>query len=217
MAESKPQSKAGPPPRAHNVTSYLVTLIVFPAVVYYRAHALSGAVVLPMALWSFHFARRTLESLALHRYGKPAVPWSDAIQEYLYYWGFAGWTAWWMTREGYAVSTGSMLYAGLALYGVGELGNLATHVMLARLRPKGGKERVIPRGFLFELVSCPNYLFEILTWLGFALVADVRPAWAFFVVGTLILADWARKRHAAYLEQFKDYPKKRKRLLPLVF
>jgi very-long-chain enoyl-CoA reductase len=207
----------GPPPRAHNVASYLVTLIVFPAVVYYRAHSLAGAALLPLALWSCHFARRTVESLALHRYAKLAVPWSDALQEYLYYWGFAGWTAWQVTRDAYAVSTGGMLWAGLGVYAVGEAGNLVTHVMLARLRPKGEKARVVPRGFLFELVSCPNYLFEILTWLGFALVLDVKPAWAFFAVGALILADWARKRHAAYLTEFPDYPKKRKRLLPFVF
>jgi very-long-chain enoyl-CoA reductase len=210
-------SPKGPPPRAHNATSYLVTLVVFPAVVYYRVHAFSGAVMLPLALWSFHFARRTVETLALHRYGKAAVPWSDALQEYVYYWGFAAWTAWVMTRPEYAASSGSMLWAGLGVYAVGELGNLATHVMLARLRPKGSKERVIPRGFLFELVSSPNYLFEILTWVGFALVADVRPAWAFLLVGALILVDWARKRHAAYLKEFPDYPKRRKRLLPFVF
>lgn len=34
--------------------------------------------------------------------------------------------------------------------------------MLSRLRPAdGAKTRPIPSGFLFELVSCPNYFFEV--------------------------------------------------------
>lgn len=52
--------------------------------------------------------------------------------------------------------------AGLALFLLSELGNLICHVMLSRLRPADGtKLRPIPTGFLFELVSCPNYFFEV--------------------------------------------------------
>ena len=31
------------------------------------------------------------------------------------------------------------------------------HVILANLRPAGSKGYVIPRGFLFNFISCPNY------------------------------------------------------------
>jgi len=35
-------------------------------------------------------------------------------------------------------------------------------VMLSNLRPAdGSKVRPIPKGFLFNLVSCPNYYFEV--------------------------------------------------------
>ena len=30
----------------------------------------------------------------------------------------------------------------------------------------GSQERPIPSGFLFDYVSCPNYTFEILAWVG---------------------------------------------------
>jgi very-long-chain enoyl-CoA reductase len=203
-------------PRAHNVLSYAGALVVFSGVAFARSPA-PAAALLPLALWTAHFARRVLESALLHRYGKPRVPTGDALQEYAYYWGFAVWIAYAVTRSGYAPSSGTLLWAGIATYAAGEIGNFATHVMLARLRPPGTTVRAIPRGFVFELVSCPNYLFEILAWLGFALVVRVAAAWAFLALGAAILADWARKRHAAYRAEFPDYPRRRTRLIPFVY
>lgn len=47
------------------------------------------------------------------------------------------------------------------MFALSELGNLTCHLMLSRLRPAdGAKTRPIPAGFLFDLVSCPNYFFE---------------------------------------------------------
>ena len=45
-----------------------------------------------------------------------------------------------------------------------ELSNLKTHLTLRNLRPAGTKTRAIPYGYGFNLVSCPNYLFEIIAW-----------------------------------------------------
>ena len=51
-----------------------------------------------------------------------------------------------------------------------ELGNFYSHLILSWLRTPGTRERKIPRGFLFELVSSPNYLCESLGWLAFLLL-----------------------------------------------
>lgn len=48
----------------------------------------------------------------------------------------------------------------------GELSNLWTHLTLRSLRPAGTRTRQIPYGYGFNLVSCPNYTFEILGWLA---------------------------------------------------
>jgi very-long-chain enoyl-CoA reductase len=216
-ARTKSAPKPGPAPRAHNVVSYLVTAIVFVAVVAVRTNGVLGALLLPVALWEIHFVRRTLESALLHRYGKPSVPFGDAIQEYVYYWAFSAFIAWSITRDGYAVAKDPLTIAGLAVFSIGEAGNFVAHVMLARFRPEETRLRVIPKGFLFDAVSCPNYLFEILTWIGFAMVVRVSGASLFALASAGILADWARKRHAAYLAEFADYPKTRKRLVPYVF
>lgn len=95
--------------------------------------------------------------------------------------------------------------------------------MLRDLRPAGTTLRVIPRGFLFERVSCPHYSFEICSWIGFALVAQTWAALAFLVVGAGILGAWAHARHQAYLEDFdgrdgrEKYPTGRRALIPGVF
>jgi hypothetical protein len=45
-----------------------------------------------------------------------------------------------------------------------EISNLDTHLALRFLRPEGTRKRAIPYGYGFNLVSCPNYFFEILGW-----------------------------------------------------
>lgn len=53
-----------------------------------------------------------------------------------------------------------------------ELCNLISHLQLRYLRPAGTTVRKIPRGFLFELVSCPNYTCEILAWISFSFMTQ---------------------------------------------
>src|SRR5689334_19761876 len=90
-------------PRAHNILSYSVTLLVFVAVVLLRCSTqgaqLRGNELLTLAsfLWCFHFARRTAESAFVHRYSKLTVPLGDVITEYIYYWVFAAWNAYAIT------------------------------------------------------------------------------------------------------------------------
>jgi very-long-chain enoyl-CoA reductase len=215
------------PPRAHNLVSYSVALLVFVAVAGVRvavtAASVPLAVVIAGALWCLHFARRAAESAAVHRYGKRRVPASDVVIEYAYYWGFAAWNAISLTSAGYRAPSAVLLAAGIGVFALAELGNAKAHRMLRDLRPSGTTRRVIPRGFLFERVSCPHYLFEIGSWIGFALVAQTWAALSFLLVGAGILASWARSRHVAYCKDFDGrdgrelYPPERRALIPGIF
>lgn len=212
-------------PRTHNLVSYGVTCVVFGVVLSIRTvnDVLAPAALIGAAMWGFHFVRRTLEAAWVHRYGKGRVPLSDVVTEYVYYWGFATWNAWSVTSPWYRGPAEWQLGLGIGVFLLAEWGNAKAHRMLRDLRPPGSKERVIPRGFLFERVSCPHYTFEILSWVGFALVTGTWAALAFLCVGAAILGAWARSRHLAYRKDFdglegrEAYPASRRALLPGLF
>jgi len=215
-------------PRAHNLISYCFALVVFAAVLGVRVERSPGSALQPVAaiattMWCLHFARRASESAWVHRYGKAAVPTGDVVTEYLYYWGFAAWNAFSLTSPRYRGPASWLVALGLLLFVVAELGNARAHRLLRDLRPAGSKLRVIPRGFLFERVSCPHYLFEILSWVGFALVSGTWAAGAFLLVGGAILGSWAHTRHVAYCKDFdglegrEQYPAQRRALIPGLF
>jgi very-long-chain enoyl-CoA reductase len=185
--------------------------------------ALPIAVSVGIGMWCLHFARRASEAAFIHRYGKPQVPLADVLTEYVYYWGFAVWNALSLLSESYRGPALGWVLTGAAVFVLAELGNAKAHRMLRDLRPAGTAARVIPRGFLFERVSSPHYLFEILTWVGFALATQTWAALAFLLLGSGILASWARARHLAYRKDFDglegraSYPAARRALIPGVF
>jgi len=211
-------------PRVHNVVSYTGALLVFWGVLGGRAQtlALTQTATWAAALWSLHFVRRTLESAFVHRYSKPRIGPADYLTEYAYYWGFAAWIAWSVTGAPLH-ATRAWQIPGLLLFLLAEAGNTQAHRVLRDLRAPGGRQRQIPRGFLFEHVSCPHYSCEILSWVGFNLVTQTWAGAAFMLVGAAILGVWAHSRHVAYRQEFDGlegrarYPVERRALIPFLF
>jgi very-long-chain enoyl-CoA reductase len=212
-------------PRVHNVLSYSATLLVFWGALLWRTRGavFSAQAALAAALWTAHFVRRTLEAAFVHRYGKPRIGPGDYLTEYLYYWAFAAWIAWSVTAPSHHEPAFGAQAAGLVVFALAELGNARAHVILRNLRVTGSSEKRIPRGFLFEWLSCPHYLCEIVSWLGFNLATQTLAGLAFMLVGAGILGAWAHARHVAYKKEFsaesgrESYPTKRRALLPGVF
>ena len=85
----------------------------------------------------------------------------DYLTEYVYYWGFAAWIAWSVAAPAHRAPPFAEQMAGLFLFVLAEAGNARAHVMLRLLRPAGTNQKRIPRGFLFEWISCPHYACEI--------------------------------------------------------
>ena len=62
-----------------------------------------------------------------------------------------------------------------------EYGNFCIHTALRDLRPPGTKERRIPfptgnpMTQMFRFVSCPNYTYETLAWVSFAVMTQCIP------------------------------------------
>ena len=107
--------------------------------------------------------------------------------------------------------------AGTLLFLGGAALNVLTDYRLIRLRKPGETGYVIPSGGLFEWVSCPNLLGEIIEWIGFALLSWSLPglAFAFWTIANLAPRAWAH--HRWYHEKFRAYPANRKALIPFIW
>lgn len=104
--------------------------------------------------------------------------------------------------------------AGLIVFLTGAGINLRSDHLLINLRKPGEIGYKIPRGFLFEYVSCPNHLGELIQWGGFALMAWNCPASTFFLWTAANLIPRAMDHHRWYASHFEKYPRKRKAIFP---
>jgi protein-S-isoprenylcysteine O-methyltransferase Ste14 len=106
--------------------------------------------------------------------------------------------------------------AGVALFLAGRQLNVSSDARLFELRAQGS-DYSIPRGGAFRWVSCPNYLGEIVEWIGWALATWSLAGAAFAVFAVANLAPRSRAHHRWYRERFADYPSQRKALVPLLW
>lgn len=124
-----------------------------------------------------------------------------------YYWGnFADYPADWVKDIRF--------WLGLFLFVGGMLLNMMADYQLISLRKEGETGYKIPRGFLFEYVSCPNHLGEVIEWAGFAIMTWSLPGLTFWLWTMCNLVPRACSHHQWYKAHFPDYPAKRKAIFP---
>ena len=104
--------------------------------------------------------------------------------------------------------------AGVMLFAAGAWTNWRADQVLLGLRRPGETGYRIPEGGLYRWVSCPNYLGEIVEWIGFALLTWSLPAVSFAVWTMANLVPRALAHHRWYRQRFPDYPNRRKALIP---
>ncbi|GCB23604.1 putative enoyl reductase C646.07c [Aspergillus awamori] len=176
--------------------------------------------LLVCALLTIHFIKREYETVFVHRFSNATMPARNIVKNSGHYWVLAGLNiAYWVFRPDSPAATiqdSFLLYSGLALFIFGELANLNAHLVLRDLRRPGTTERGIPSGFGFNVVTCPNYFFEVVSWVGIYLLSGMSWSVLFFiVVGTVQMALWAKKKERRYRKEFGDkYKRKRYVILP---
>uniref|UniRef100_A0A6T5U6C0 3-oxo-5-alpha-steroid 4-dehydrogenase C-terminal domain-containing protein n=1 Tax=Lankesteria abbotti TaxID=340204 RepID=A0A6T5U6C0_9APIC len=166
-----------------------------------------------------HYAKRELESLFVHRFSSATMPIYRLPINCFHYWIiFGASVGYFVCHPRYhALFTSPIpIYTAALVMLVFEFFNFQTHITLRNLRPRGTKSRGIPQGWGFELVSCANYFWESLAWLVFSILTFTLSSWIFLVVAFVQMSIWALKRHHAYQKEFKDYPRKRRAIVPFV-
>ncbi len=108
------------------------------------------------------------------------------------------------------------VWVGLTIFFVGLSMNLKADNMLFHLRKGGETGYKIPRGWLFEYISCPNYFGEIIEWTGWAVASWSLPGLAFAVYSAGNLGCRALSHDQWYRATFSKYPSRRKALVPFL-
>ena len=150
------------------------------------------------------------------------MPLKNLFKNCAYYWLFAIFVSYNLTSTSYVNVTPSFykVMIGLAIFMRSEQLNLKYHFMLSNLRSDKNSlsSRPIPRGFAFEYVTCPNYLYEFTSWLGYSLMTGLTSSYVFTIIGFIQMYLWARKKHNRYLQMYPDKYKKlgRKVILPYI-
>ncbi|MGO8969812.1 MAG: methyltransferase [Myxococcaceae bacterium] len=183
------------------------------------SHRSEPAPVVFLCLWELHYLQRTFFfPLRLSASSKrlPVLVVLLAMSFNLLN-GFIN--ARWISELGHYDSTWLVeprFLIGAAAFGIGLLVNISSDRTLLRLRKPGDAGYHIPTGGLFNWVSCPNYLGEMVEWFGWALATWSWAGLAFAVYTVANLAPRALSHHAWYRKHFPTYPQRRKALLPLV-
>lgn len=159
-----------------------------------------------------HFAKRVLESLFLHKYSGVAGLLTTILIASFY--STAAYLIGWLNANPIP-AVDLWFVVGIVLFLFGIAANFYHHKLLADLR-KNSLDYFIPKGGLFEFVVCPHYLFEIITWLGIALLSRHLAAWLIL----LFIIDYLSARSIRtlkwYHDKFSDFPKDRKAILPFI-
>lgn len=188
------------------------SVFLFAAVWFANPHFGDPLVVALGLLWLTHYVQRTFVFTALIQGGKSHA-WLTVGMAIVFNVLNASGNAGSFAPRAFDVP----FFVGAGIF----LGAMALNVhsdhVLRTLRAPGETGYKIPTGGAFVWVSAPNYLGELLEWVGFAIAAQTLAAWAFAAFTFANLAPRAIANHRWYREKFPDYPKSRKALIPFVW
>lgn len=194
-------------------------VLVFLAVYMQGQHRFETVPLVLLGLWQFHYVRRTyLFPFRMRAQGKrmPLMVCLSAIAfNLLNAYVNARWISHFAHYEGSWLAD-PRLWIGVAVFLVGWAINVKADAMLIALRAPGETGYKVPRGWLYEYVSCPNYFGEIIEWFGWAIATWSLSGLAFALYTASNIGPRALSNHRWYREQFSDYPPQRKALIPFV-
>jgi protein-S-isoprenylcysteine O-methyltransferase Ste14 len=207
------------PARAGWVVMESPAVLLFAAIYLLGDHATGLVPLFLLALWQLHYINRTFVYPFRIRAAGKRMPVLIAAMAFAFNCLNAYINARWISHFGAYPDawTGQPLFlAGTVLFLVGWTINRQSDAILLRLRRPGDSGYRIPEGGLFRWVSCPNYLGEIIAWLGWALASWSLAGLAFAVFTIANLAPRAVANHRWYRERFSDYPAGRRALVPFL-
>ena len=177
---------------------------------------------LAICLWVLHFVKREFETFFVHKFSRATMPLFNLFKNSMYYWGFALGVAYPLTHSQFTAPEKNQVLFGVALWIASQATNFAVHAQLSGMRKEeGDKDRQPPKGFLFSLVSCPNYTAEVLGWVAWTTLTQIFMSGFFTLAGLIQMTEWALSKHRGYIssattDEAKKKIKSKKAIIPFV-
>ncbi|CAL5975948.1 Synaptic_glycoprotein SC2 [Hexamita inflata] len=176
-------------------------------------------------MWLFHYVKRELETLFVHQFSNDTMPIRNVFKNCSYYWGFAlinalnSPVAWFSPAQYFIFDREIVLpvsidkFLPIVFFFLSEFMNFKTHLILKNLRPKNSREYVNPQHPLFRQVACPNYGFEVLSWVFFSVYCKTVSSVAFTIAGLIQIWAWAGDKKKKLYKVFGNEGKRKWRLV----
>ena len=202
----------GIPTRVGMTLNYGLPLVALIAGAWSYLFSPNAYQVVVLVCLSAHFIKRLMESWFLHKYSGPMNPFvAIAIASF---YSLTTFFPAYINRLPLS-EVDLLVAAGIGIFLVGEILNFMHHKILADVRPTS-LEYVVPRGGLFDLIACPHYLFELVSWFGLCLIFRHVSMFLFFSLMVIYLLVRSLQTLAWYRERFADFPPERRAILPFV-
>ncbi|NXV50377.1 TECRL protein, partial [Uria aalge] len=171
-----------------------------------------------------HYIRHLLETLFVHKFSGGHTPLKNMIKGCAFYWGFTSWIAYYINHPRYTPPSfghRQVSFAALAFL-MCEAGNHFINVTLAHQNHSGLKAcfpspTYNPFTWLFLLVSCPNYTYEVGSWISFTVMTQTLPVGIFAFLMVIQMSLWAQKKHKLYLKRFYPEVRRKAAMIPIIF
>lgn len=199
--------------------------IIFAIIFFWGEWAFKPVPLLFLLMWQFHYFHRTF-IFPFRIKPKPGdttplgIPLMAIATNTVISFLNASILSWAAISRGYELS---WLYdprfiIGVIVFITGYYINKKADRMLRHLRKYGENKTgySIPRGWLYEKISCPNYFGELVTWTGWAIATWSFAGVIFVILTAANLVPRAFTNHRWYHDRFEDYPKDRKVIIPYI-
>ena len=193
--------------------------LLFAWIFFRGEHATEVVPLVMLALWQAHYLHRAF-IYPLRKRSRPgqAMPVVVMLMALVFNTLNAYLNARWLTAMGPGYALGWLLsfrfLYGTMLFVTGYAINRWADARLRNLRRPGDGSYVIPRGGLYEEISCPNYFGELVQWLGWAILTWSPAGLGFAVFTAANLVPRAVSHHRWYQRTFPGYPARRKAVIP---
>uniref|UniRef100_A0A4W3GYN4 3-oxo-5-alpha-steroid 4-dehydrogenase C-terminal domain-containing protein n=1 Tax=Callorhinchus milii TaxID=7868 RepID=A0A4W3GYN4_CALMI len=156
---------------------------------------------------SIHYAKQLLETLFVHNFSNGNTALKNMLKGCVFYWGFTTWMSSSRCERHYIKMLG-LLHLPMPIF-----------YLLCLLLGSGihfARATYNPFTWLFKLVSCPNYTYEVINY--FNMWSQERLPWiaVFALMISLQLSLWAQRKHFKYRKHFKNYPVYRAAIIPFI-